>query len=204
MVDRLLLLVEGKDDLHVIKAIMAHHDFSPDFDIKDEGGIDNLLARLPVRLKPGTDLERLGIVVDADLEIANRWAAIRNILSKAGYNTVPANPDPSGTIIEQDELPRIGVWVMPDNKLPGMMEDFVTLLIPEEKNALLDQARHCVDEIPSELLLCPNRSKVLIHTWLAWQAIPGTSLGLAITKRYFNADGPHVTSLVSWLSRLFA
>lgn len=44
----------------------------------------------------------------------------------------------------------------------------------------------------------------MIHTWLAWQDDPGTPLGQAITKRYLDAEGPHVAAFLSWLTRLFA
>jgi hypothetical protein len=63
MADRLLLVVEGPDDKHVFWAILARHQFEPQFSIRDEGGFETLLARLPIHLKPGTDLERLGIVL---------------------------------------------------------------------------------------------------------------------------------------------
>ena len=49
-----------------------------------------------------------------------------------------------------------------------------------------------------------HRSKALMHTWLAWQDDPGTPIGLAITKRYFDPETPHATAFVEWLSRLFA
>ena len=44
----------------------------------------------------------------------------------------------------------------------------------------------------------------LIHTWLAWQDDPGRPFGQAVTKRYFDSDGPHVQGLLDWLTRLFA
>jgi len=58
----------------------------------------------------------------------------------------------------------------------------------------IDRARRCVSEIPVEerRFVESYATKALIHTWLAWQDDPGTPLGQAITKRYFDADGPHV------------
>jgi hypothetical protein len=63
-----------------------------------------------------------------------------------------------------------------------------------------------VDEIPVEerRFAAVHSVKALIHTWLAWQDDPGTPLGQAITKRYFDADAPHVDQLLAWLTRLFA
>jgi hypothetical protein len=205
MADRLLLVVEGPDDKHVLWAILARHQFAPSFTIRDEGGFQTLLARLSIHLKPGTDIERFGVVVDADADIRARWQQIKRILTRAGYGSVPEDPDPAGTVIEQEDLPRVGIWVMPDNILPGMLEDYLCFLVPAG-DALFDRACRCVDEIPAEerRFAQIHLVKSLIHTWLAWQDDPGSPLGQAITKRYFESEGQHIQELLAWLTRLFA
>jgi hypothetical protein len=205
MGDRLLLVVEGRDDERVISAIRDHHAFSPKFEIEAQGGYEKLRNGIGIRLKAGTELKRLGIVVDADTEILSRWESIKGVLVKAGYQDVPDLPDPKGTIVEHDILPRVGVWIMPDNTVPGMLEDYMTFLIPEN-DGLLEYARKSMNEIPladrrfSEI----HQSKALIHTWLAWQETPGIPLGQAITRRFFDADRPAVVDFLNWLTRLFA
>jgi hypothetical protein len=205
MADRLLLVIEGPDDEHVIYAIAKRHSFVPKFKVSAEGGVEKLLKQIPVRLKPGTDLERFGIVVDADADIQARWRQIKGILERAGYISIPDSPDPTGTIVEHPDLPRVGVWIMPDNALPGVLEDYLSFLVPEG-DVLFDRARRCVSEIPIEerRFIKSHFTKALIHTWLAWQDDPGTPFGQAITKRYFDSDGPHVQGLLDWLTRLFA
>ena len=205
MADRLLLVVEGLDDKHVLWAILARHRFEPQFTIRDEGGFETLLARLSVHLKPGTDLERFGVVVDADADIQARWRQIKGTLERAGYTSIPDSPDPTGTIVDHEDLPRVGVWIMPDNTLPGMLEDYLSYLVPKG-DGLFERAKRCVSEIPVEerRFIESYFTKAWIHTWLAWQDDPGTPLGQAITKRYFDADGPHVSALLAWLTRLFA
>jgi hypothetical protein len=205
MADRLLLVVEGPDDQRVIWAIVTRHAFAPEFKVRPEGGFETLLSRVSVHLKPGSDLERFGIVVDADADIRSRWQSIRSVLNRAGYALIPDDPDPAGTVIEQEDLPRVGVRIMPNNILPGMLEDYLCFLVPTG-DALFERATHCVDEIPVEerRFIEAHRTKARIHTWLAWQDDPGTPLGQAITKRYFEADGPRVQELLAWLTRLFA
>ena len=205
MVDRLLLLVESPDDKHVFLAILNRHHFEPEFSVLDEGGIETLLARLSIRLKPGTDLERLGVVVDADADVQARWQEIQRILNRAGYDAVPAHPDPTGTVIDHEDMPRVGVWIMPDNTLPGMLEDYLCFLVPRG-DVLLERARRCVGEIPPEerRFIEAHFTKALIYTWLAWQEVPGKPFGQAITKGFFETDGPHVQGLLAWLTRLFA
>ncbi len=205
MADRLLLVVEGPDDEHVIYAIAQRHSFVPKFKVHAEGGVEKILKQIPVRLKPGTDLESFGVVVDADADIQERWRQIRGTLERAGYTSIPDSPDPTGTIVDHDPLPRVGVWIMPDNTLPGMLEDYLSYLVPEG-DALFERASRCVGEIPVEerRFIEAHFTKALIHTWLSWQDDPGTPFGQAITKRYFESDGPHVQGLLDWLTRLFA
>ncbi len=177
------LLVEGKDDEHVLYAILAYHDFKPEFKIQEAKGIETLLEELPVRVRLLRRLDRLGIVVDADLDIAARWNGLKRILADAGYTGLPEIPDPSGTVVGHVDGTRVGLWLMPDNVLPGMLEDYVAFLIPEG-DTLIGRAKHCLDEIPvAERRFIENHyTKALIHTWLAWQDDPGTPLGLAITE----------------------
>jgi len=204
MADRLLLVVEGQDDKHVVLAIVARHQFRPEFKIRDEGGYETLYQGLEARLVPGTDLERLGIVVDADTNVARRWQSIKGALDRAGYASLPDSPDPAGTVVDHDIMPRVGVWIMPDNVLPGMLEDYLAFLVPPG-DTLLDRARHAIAGIPEadRRFADVHHAKALIHTWLAWQEDPGTPMGQAITKRYLDADSPRVAGFLAWLARLY-
>ena len=205
MAERLLLVVEGPDDKHVIWAIVKRHDFKPEFEVKEEGGYEALRERLSSRLKPGSDLERLGIVVDADTDAAARWQSFKGILERAGYANVPEQPEPEGTVVEHDILPNVGVWIMPDNLQKGRIEDFLSFLVPED-DTLIGRARASLEGIPVEERRFPvhRHTKALIHTWLAWQKEPGKPLGQAITARYFEAEGPRVAAFLGWLTRVFA
>jgi hypothetical protein len=46
---------------------------------------------------------------------------------------VPDDPAAEGTIIDPPDdklLPRVGVWIMPDNQMKGILEDFLRFLVP--------------------------------------------------------------------------
>jgi len=122
----------------------------------------------------------------------------------AGYRAVPRDPLPDGSIIQQEDMPVVGIWLMPDNRLPGMLEDFVGFLVPQG-NHLWVRASDCLSGIPEEHRCFPlnHQIKAHIHTWLAWQEEPGTPLGLAITKRYLDADATHARKLIDWIRQLF-
>lgn len=202
MAEKIVLLVEGKDDENVIRNIFRHHKIAQPLHIKEKQGVDNLLETLDVELLD-SDLERLGIIVDADVDSANQWTRIANILKKSGYNNMPDLPDSTGTIVIQSGLPLIGIWLMPDNSLPGMLENFVSFLIPQSDN-LWGRAKQVVEEIPeTQRQFQPQHTiKAQIHTWLAWQKEPGKPLGLAITFRYLDADALHAKKFIDWINKL--
>lgn len=203
MADKNVLLVEGKDDRHVLHHLCLHHHIQENFVIKENEGVEKLLESLPIQLK-SSELERMGVVLDANADLAGRWGSLRNIVIKSGYNNVPEFPDSSGTIIKQPNKPVIGFWLMPENTIPGMLENFVQFLVPEG-DCLWTLASDCLQRIPKQEQCFSDwhRVKAHIHTWLAWQEDPGTPMGLAITKRYFKGDVPEAQKLIAWIQRLF-
>lgn len=197
------LLVEGTDDEHVLYALLKHHAVPTVFKVIDKKGIGNLLDTLEVELI-ASDRDHLGIIVDADSDLSSRWQSLRNILRSSGYQAVPDTPDPDGTIVREPGKPAVGIWIMPDNTLPGMLEDFIRFLVPSD-DRLWAHAEQCTEAIAdSERRFIPyHLQKAKVHTWLAWQEDPGSPLGQAITKRYCDAEAPHARRLVAWIKRLF-
>ena len=204
MATEALLLVEGKDDRCVVDAITKNSPIHATFEIRGDGGISWILETLPVQVK-GSELNRLGVIVDADTNLERRWQAITDILKKEGY-TFPCAPSPDGTILDapSSRRPKVGIWIMPDNQLPGILEDFARLLVPDG-DALLPYAQECVGNIPAGHRRFPpqHRSKAEIHSWLAWQAEPGRPLGTAITARYLDADAAQARVFFAWFMQLY-
>lgn len=97
-----------------------------------QNGIDALLEGLSIRLWAENFPKLLGIIVDADQNLANRWASVCNHLVKRGYSDIPPLPVPDGWVSTADGLPRVGVWLMPNNQVKGILEDFAEKLIPAE------------------------------------------------------------------------
>jgi hypothetical protein len=206
MAGRNILLVEGKDDEHVLKHVCGTRDVQELDEIKEQGSVEKLLENFPVRLKE-SDVEALGVVIDADTDLAARWDSLRNRLILVEYENVPEDPAPDGTILDPPAgtlLPRVGIWIMPDNQSEGILENFLRFLVPAG-SALFEHVESSVAAIPegerrfTELA----KPKAIIHTWLAWQEEPGKPLGTAITARYLDSGVAQVDDLVSWLNRLF-
>lgn len=207
MSDKYVIFSEGPDDSNLLYHLLTRHELSEQISIKSGGGIEKLLATLPTELRLNSELERVGLVVDADTDLDARWMALQNVLQKVGEVDLPKTPAPEGTIVSIDQPDRtliVGVWIMPDNTLPGMLEDFISFLVPAT-DTLWRRAADCIAQIPAaERLFSPqHQSKVHLHTWLAWQKEPGKPMGQAITKRFLDPDAPHAQTLIDWLRRLF-
>ncbi|MCX6066834.1 MAG: hypothetical protein NT121_13920 [Chloroflexi bacterium] len=196
------MLVEGTDDLHLVANLCVANGIPmpKTFFISDKEGIDNLLSTLYLELED-SELKILGILVDADTDLQARWQSLHTILTRVGY-AVPAKPVPTGTILHDEDKPTVGIWLMPDNHLPGMLEDFAAMLIPDN-DVLLPYARECVQQLPEQRFPQVQHAKADIHTWLAWQDEPGKPLGIAITARYLNPESAQAQVFITWLRALF-
>lgn len=207
-----LLLVEGKEDFHVIHALCKKLTISvrnqdiPDggaFSIEASKGIEKLLAQIGVWFKSSSTMTTIGIVIDADTNLLSRWESAKNTIEKLGF-TLPDMPPAEGIIVDHEKR-RIGVWVMPDNVSTGMIEDFAALLVPSEDstwprvNAFLD----ALEEDNQNAYPKIHRAKAAIHTWLGIQEEPGSPMGQAITKRYLTTNEETCQRFAAWLRRLF-
>lgn len=197
------LIVEGKDDQHVIWAICEKFNLKESFDVLDCEGIDKLIEQIPERLKQ-SGLESLGVVVDGDTDISHRWNTLSSLISSLGFN-VPDELPPNGLIVINEDNIKIGVWIMPNNNLNGMLEDFIAFLVPKD-DQLLPIVNQTLDNIEGQGLnkySSIHRSKATIHSWLSLQEDPGTPMGLAITKRFLTTEEQTCDLFINWLNELF-
>lgn len=203
------LLVEGKNDVHVVNHI-KRISLTPEFcvipagGIDESGGIDKLLAEIDAQIK-ASDRQVLGIIVDADDDLNARWQDVSNKLVRSGI-VPPQYPAPTGTIIPaQNHLPRVGVWLWPDNQSPGELEDFIKSLIPE-KDSVWPLSEEYIDKILAQKLneFKPRKkSRAQVYAWLAVREDP-RPMGLAIKSKDLNAKAPTCATFINWLTRLFA
>jgi len=197
------LFVEGNDDQHVVWALCEKFKVSETFDVINCEGIDKLNEQIPVRFKQ-SGIDTLGIIIDADTEIKNRWTFLKGLLSAQGFK-VPDGLPSTGLVLRNESNISVGVWIMPNNNLNGMLEDFISFLVPKG-DKLLPIVNSTLDDIEKQKLnkYSPiHKSKAVIHSWLSWQEDPGTPMGLGITKRYLTTDEETCLLLIKWLDELF-
>lgn len=196
------IFVEGVVDEHVLRNLAALSGLDSVFDFEEQGGRTKLLRVFNVALK-GSEIDRVGIVLDADETLDNQWAAVRGRLLDAGFSPQALRFDPKGFIVKAADLPVVGVWFMPDNSSAGALEEFAIGMIPEY-DPLLPLARLAVESIPTQhrRFAPQHESKAVVHTWLAWQEQPGTKIGAAVSKGYFDNGQALALEFVSWLRAL--
>lgn len=91
------LLVEGKDDMYAIVALLERHGvrFNDGPYVHVAESVDQVLAAIPVDVK---SYPCLGVVLDADLDLAARWQALRDRLAAAAVQA-PENRHRKATLV---------------------------------------------------------------------------------------------------------
>lgn len=205
---KLKLLVEGNEDKHVIIALWNNAKLPESFDVVDCHSITKLLDNLKIRLTLPQTNERIGVVVDADADMLARWNAIRDRLQATGkYDCKNLQLPENGLVLNPISFgdPIIGVWVMPNNNLPGLLEDFVATL-SEPDDPLMAKADDVLNQLEEEKIQKykdVHRAKAKIHSYLAWQDEPGKPMGTSITAHVLNPGSPNGVRFLEWLKRLF-
>ena len=194
-----LLLVEGVDDKHVVEHLCRKLVPDLTFRCQETGGSDPLLKAISPAMRP---LERtaLGIVMDANDDLAARWQAIGHRLRGADVQ-LPEQPAHGGTVIDGE--PRVGVWLMPDNATPGELENFVAALVPKD-DSVWPLAERYINGIPSEHRRFSPRKELRakLHAWLATRQEP-RKIGAAIGTAELDAGGALAGQFADWLRTLF-
>jgi hypothetical protein len=200
-----ILLVEGKKDCRVVRALQEHHALVDDFGIYECNGDDGVVKRLNALISaPETERPNIiGVLLDADTKaIEERWQQVQTKLKKYGYD-VPEKPDRLGTVIEKDSYPKIGIWLMPDNVVTGMLEDFLLRSINPSHVEVTAEAVQQAQKAGVTSFKEVHTSKAKLHTFLAWQDEPGTPIGLAITAQILSAESDLCNLFIAWLRKLF-
>jgi hypothetical protein len=205
------LVVEGYDDLYsVVELMAAHVPWDDDYkkapvhirmgngasEILEDGYISGLLKMHAIRT--------LGIMLDADANSIGRYTSIRHLC----HPFFPAMPDelPTGGLVVDEGIKRLGVWIMPDNSSEGSLETFLRFLVP---NRLEPVWSHAVEStVTAKRIGCEchdaHLDKAHLYTWLAWQDPPGQKPGQALTKKVLDPHAASAVPFVKWFRELYA
>jgi len=201
------LHVEGKDDYHALSHLLASRQLNtmaPWFpEVKETGGVDGLLNSVDIAVRFGTG-HAVGFVLDANTSPNDRWRAVSSRLARVGL-TPPENLPVEGYIDFCESFQtRTGVWLMPDNRREGALEDFlIDLITPTDP--LLSHARSATNQAQELGASFPTHAtrKAELQTWLAWCEEPGLPYGSALRAGYFVHDSTDSEAFLTWFRKLF-
>lgn len=233
-----IIVVEGKTDLHVILHLLEKSNPNMrcervnnytsvarlpgkrnlQINICQEGSFSELCDEIEVWLmKP--KLECVGFVFDANGDPRRNWQRVRNRILRV-YEELQDIPSPElreifcetpvpGGIWVRDCVPKVGMWMMPNNKDTGAIEEFLAYMIRQEDHCW-EHTQKYVKTIFQEGIRFPKRKvlkeknipKANIHAWLAVQEEPGKPPGTAIKTGYFDTENLRVQAFRQWLGNL--
>ncbi|MBS9392666.1 MAG: hypothetical protein HEQ29_05775 [Dolichospermum sp. LBC05a] len=209
------LLVEGKSELRVFPQLIEKNGIlwednqgEPIVSIKECDGYENITSELISTEFKATGLTHLGLIIDADFNVVERWQSIRNIclkLENINDNDLPVKIPETGLIIDTIDNKKFGIWMMPDNQNRGMLETFLAYMIKDESEPLWQYTQEVVIEAKNRgaKFIDEHIDKAYIYSWLAWQKPPGRQLHNAIQEEILNPQHPKAQIFVKWFKDLY-
>jgi hypothetical protein len=211
------LLVEGNEDKRVVPELIEKNGVrwvdeqkTPIVYIQALDGCEQLADPDVISVQlDASGLQALGILIDADEQPNARWKSIRN----AARQSIPDIPDqlPETGLVHQAQNSvgdpiKFGIWMMPDNRLRGMLETFLATLISSEGQELQQYAQEVtgIAMTKSAPFKKTHRDKANLHTWLAWQNEPGRQLHQAVKEKILMPEHPTAQAFVAWFKDLYS
>lgn len=177
-------------------------------------GIFHILPSILLQ-QGGDKTLKIAVIIDADyathhgLGYKRTLERFENIVQEYGYSLKNNNDDKIGLLFESDEgFSDLGLWIMPNNKDEGMLEDWIKSCISEKERIFFQQASDAVKNLPNQKFGEHSRTKAEIATWLAWQKKPGEGLYATMIKnkegeRLLDTQQPLFQALARWLEHIF-
>ncbi|HAJ80011.1 MAG TPA: hypothetical protein DCO75_09600 [Fibrobacteres bacterium] len=197
-----LLLVEGKDECNFFKALLGHLDIQ-DIQLLDIGGKDKFpFEFLALYNAEGFNkIERLGFVRDAETNKAqSAFNSICNILKKTHL------PLPSQMgIVTINKIPRIGIFIMPDNTGSGMLENLcLETLKTLPVNFCIKNFVDCfLQQQSKEEKQNFNDFKARVQAYLSTRSPIVNTLGLGAIKGYWDFSHFCFDNIKNFLTSLY-
>lgn len=192
-----LLIGEGNDEVRFFQSFLKYLNLE-NIMVESYQGKDNLSTYLKtLKVRPNfSQLVSIGITRDADYKLMeNLFKSICSSLTKANL------PIPNSLSESSQEIPKISIFILPDNQNSGMLE---TLCLESLKE---DNSLNCVNQyfncLKTETSVFPkNIDKAKIHAWLASREIPDKRLAEASEVGYFDFNNSAFNHLKQFILSL--
>ena len=162
--ERILLLVEGRDDLEFLDAFLTFYAIS-EFQIIEVGSKDNFRQFLNHVLPAAPNLaklEHLAIVRDADLDAAAAETSVSSMLQSFVSDAKSRSKAPATTSI------RTSQFLFPDNQHEGTLETLLWATVPDGQKACVGEFLTCADrDWRSDPIAAHRVDKARVYSYLA-------------------------------------
>ena len=176
-----LVLVEGQDEVNLLNSILEYWQIEG-LQVIDVGGNRQFSSRLDAVLvnarTRSIELSALGLFRDADGDAAGAFRSITQVLTGLSL------PVPASHAEFSHGIPSVGVFIAPDGVSQGAIEAVCWESIKETSiGQCASKYLDCVQY--GGALLSHDLGKTLVHTFLAAQTDPTSSVGLGALKGYW-------------------
>lgn len=203
-----LILVEGKSDLYFVDEILKKKGWSDQIQIVQVEGknnfkscLDNLQNSPPQKNCLTFDqVQSFAFIRDADNDFKASFQSACDTLKACA---LPA-PQKAARFTTQEGI-KTGVYILPDNKSKGALEDLFLKTIPADDKRLkcVDQFFDCIAKLPDDKLKTPKKSKkAKTRIYLASTEESLSHISYAVQKGFLNLETPLIKGLVQFLDDL--
>jgi hypothetical protein len=171
-----------------------------------------MLTKKEWRKQLQASASHLGILLDADEGAGKAWSQLRDLLvlkdalewHGIDLRDIPNSPVQGGWI-GRTGIVRLGVYILPDNSSPGMLETLLWDCLRQRDQPL---GRYISDRTKGArehgaTFKDIHLHKALYHTYLAWNDPPDEMVSRKVSTEEMDFSDPRIASLVTWLVDMF-
>jgi uncharacterized protein DUF3226 len=190
-----LLLGEGIEEVYFFSALLDHLGVT-DVQVDQYDGKSRIAAGLrAIKGRSGfiNQVVSLGVTRDADYaddpadDAAAAQRAFQSVCGALAYANLPV---PIAPMVKAADKPEISVFILPDNRLPGMLEDLCIASTSAPDINCITEYFDCVELKTGRVQVRRNVAKSWAHAWLATQSEPDKQLGQAALAGYWDWNNP--------------
>ncbi len=204
---KIVFLYEDEDDMHLVGQLARWLRIEIKPQCVPLKGNDGKTLRKMLAAQSKSDHDRLVLVLDADHEPTGgpvkRWHEVLTILRETGFAIPEGVSTDNGLIHDLEDKRRVAVWLFPDCKSSGALEDFILQSLIPPTDGLLQDARDVVRDLRERRFPSKYDRKAEVRTWLSWQKRPGLPPGRAIAEKILIPDETRLGGFLTWLRAAF-
>jgi hypothetical protein len=191
------LLVEGADSARFFTALASKLQLT-DVQVQNFGGVGDLsgfLKALVFAPAFADTVSSLAVIRDAENDAQAAFQSVATSFRSAGL------PAPSEPGILQANTPAVGVFVLPNNASPGMLETLCLSAINSHPEVqCVNEFVSCVQRVSANPPV--NLDKARLYAYLASRPRPGLRIGEAAEAGLLSLDAAEYGSLSTFIASL--